>query len=91
MLIIALGLFSGCFIYQSQSSVPDALWLWLLPLVVPSLWIKYLRFPAAIVLGFLWTHAWILADRSEYLAPEIEGEKITVEGEIIDLPQKTAY
>lgn len=83
-----MAFFLGVLGAQLLAALPDTRLCWLLPVLVGMAWrFPRLRLPALVVAGLLWA-IWrahlVLVDR---LPTVLEGETITVEGRVTDLPE----
>ena len=86
MSLAALAFAAGAAFLQQQAALPAAGWVWLLPLLLPMLWLKRLAVPACFAIGFLWAAGWAHWRMADRLAPELEGRDIAVVGVIASLP-----
>jgi hypothetical protein len=93
----------GVFWLQQQPSLPDAAWLWALPLVLtPFLlphferaWPRQVRMLAVLascaVLGFAWAGWRAQARMADALPPAWEGVDVRVVGVVAGLPDRDAH
>ena len=86
MTLAALAFAAGAALLQQQAALPASAWVWVLPFLIPFLWLKRLVVPLCFVAGFLWALGWAHWRMADRLAPELEGRDIAVVGVVASLP-----
>ena len=82
-----LAFVAGVLLLQMQGTLPDAGWLWCLPVCLAlGAWRPGLRLAAAFAVGFLWAAGWAQLRIADRLAPGLEGRELRVVGVISGLP-----
>lgn len=86
-----LAFLAGILAFQQLSELPDQRWcLLLVPLLLAVVFSKWLRFPALVACGFLWTLFGMAGSLSMGIAPSLEGEDVIAEGVIASIPSRLA-
>lgn len=100
MRLTLIAFAAGIWLLQQQPELPDARWLWVLPLLVTPFslppgkqtWQKGLRTSllmlACVALGFGWAAARAYLRMSDSLPPAWQGVDIRVEGVVASLPDR---
>jgi len=86
MTLAALAFAAGAAFLQQQATLPALGWIWLLPFLLPLLWLRRLVVPTCFLVGFLWAAGWAHWRMADRLAPELEGIDIAVVGVVASLP-----
>jgi competence protein ComEC len=87
-----LAFLFGILLCQTLPSLPDVRWASLLfPFIVLAWKLPRYRLIFLFATGFLWTIWRANAILAQKLPKDIEGQDITITGEILNLPQKTQY
>ncbi|EDN71312.1 DNA internalization-related competence protein ComEC/Rec2 [Beggiatoa sp. PS] len=82
----------GILCCQTLPFLPDVRWAFLLfPFIVLAWKLPRYRLISLFAVGFLWTVWRADAILAQKLPKDLEGQDITITGEIIDLPQKNQY
>ncbi len=87
----AICFLSGIILFLQFETLPDRNLYLLLPLSLIFIRFRLFQFIGVLLLGFIW--AFFRADLilSDELSGELEGEKITVTGKVVSLPEQRAY
>ena len=86
MTLAAVAFAAGAALLQQQAALPASAWVWLLPFLMPLLWLRRLVVPVCFLIGFLWAAGWAHWRMADRLAPELEGRDIAVVGVVASLP-----
>jgi len=87
-----LAFLFGILFCQTLPFLPDVRWAFLLFLFIVLAWkLPRYRLIFLFAVGFLWTIWRADAILAQKLPKDVEGQDITITGEIIDLPQKNQY
>lgn len=87
MTLVVFGFFAGVVTFQQLSETPAVEWAFAIPLFLfTAVVCRGLRFPAAFLLGFLWTLVTAHGVTSRLLPEQLAGRDITVEGTVVGLP-----
>ncbi|MDX1251703.1 MAG: DNA internalization-related competence protein ComEC/Rec2 [Gammaproteobacteria bacterium] len=82
----ALAFLAGILAFQQLADVPDRRWCWLLIPLSLAAFVRFLRFPALIACGFLWTLLHVSGSLSTTISPSLEGEDVMLEGMVASIP-----
>lgn len=98
-----LAFCSGVWLLQQQPALPDAAWLWTLPLVITAFWLPrferawqqqariLLVFAACAALGFAWA-AWRAHERMVDALPAAwQGVDVGIEGVVASMPERDTH
>lgn len=81
-----LAFLAGILAFQQLADVPDQRWCWLIiPLLLAAV-VRFLRFPALIACGFLWTLLHVSGSLSGGISSDLEGEDVLLEGVVASIP-----
>ena len=88
--LLGLGFAAGVGGYFLQHELPPAPWVWLAvaAAVTLALWWRALRWPAAVVVGFVWAHLWACQVLCEPLPEHLVRRDLTAVGHVASLPDE---
>lgn len=89
--LVVFGFFVGVVAFQQLPEIPVISWALSIPLflIVAAVW-RRLRFPAAVIVGFLWTLVSAHSVSSHVLAEQGAGKDLQLEGTVVGLPSVRA-
>lgn len=90
MTLVVFSFFVGVVGFQQLMDIPPLEWVFSIPLFLLAAWrSRFLRLPAVMALGFLWTLVFA-DDIARHVLPEaLAGEDLALEGYVVGLPEKT--
>lgn len=87
MTLIACGFLAGVLTFQQLPQIPSTAWGFAIPLfLLVGFSCRGLRFPAALIVGFLWTLLAANAANEQRLPEQWEGQDVALTGVVVGIP-----